>query len=112
MSDEYGSATPYRNITLDQLHESIGIPQFSGTASTDWFLVFNGLLIQGGLLVAQPAASTVSPFTAKFSQQVLGVFMTCSVGGCTYAVTATTLDTFTSIHTGAAQDMYWWAIGV
>lgn len=111
MPNDYGSTAPYTGATLDQLHESIGIPQFLGAASTDWFLVFNGLLIQGGLLAAQPAASTVNPFVTAFSQQVLGVFMTCSVGGNTYAVTATSLSTFTSEHTGAAQDMYWWAIG-
>lgn len=112
MPNDYGSAVPYTDATLDQLHKSFGIPQFSGTASTDWFLVFNGLLIQGGLLAAQPAASTANPFVTVFSQQVLGVFMTPSIGRCTYAVTATSLSTFTSEHTGAAQDMYWWAIGV
>lgn len=107
---EWNNAPPYTSASLDQLHESLGIPQFSGSASTDWYLVFNGLLIQGGQITI-PGGITVFPLVTAFPQQVLGVFVQ-PFAKQSPAVSATTLTTFTIDHTGATHDAYWWAIGV
>lgn len=108
---EWNNAPPYTGASLDQLHESLGIPQFSGSASTDWYLVFNGLVIQGGQITI-PAGSTSFPFVTAFPQQVLGVFLQTTSGTPASAVTATTLSTFEVTYAGADHVSYWWAIGV
>ncbi len=110
MAGDWGSVPPYATGTFDDIRETIGIPQFSGAASTDWQVVFNGLLIQGGI-ISIPSGTTVFPFTAVFSQQVLGVFLQPFQKHAP-GVTATTLDTFTVDHTGSTHDAYWWAIGI
>lgn len=108
---QWNSAPPYTGATLDSLRESIGIPQFSGASGTDWYFVFNGMIIQGGVLTL-PAAATTFPFVTAFTQQVLGVFIQPHAKGQTPGVTATTLNTFTVDHSGATHDAYWFAIGV
>lgn len=108
---QYNSTAPFTGSTQDDLRDAIGIPQFSGTAGTDWYLVFNGLIIQGGI-VELPAASTAFPFVTAFTQQVLGVFLQPVTAGQTPAVISTTLSGFTTNHSGATHSCYWWAIGV
>lgn len=107
----WNSAPTFTKLTLDDLRESVGIPQFSGTNSENWAFVFNGLIFQGGVITV-PSAATVFGFHAPLTQQVLGVFIQPKVKGATPGVSATTLDTFTVDHTGASHDCYWWAIGV
>lgn len=108
---ERNSAIPFSGASKEDISESLGIPQFSGAASTDWYLVFNGLIIQGGT-IELPAASTVFPFVTGFTQQVLGVFLQSATIGQTPAVISTTLADFTVNHGGATHTAYWWAIGV
>ena len=108
---QYNSSVPFGVATASDLQEALGIPQFSGSASTDWYLVFNGLIIQGGY-IELPAASTAFPFVTAFTQQVLGVFIQSELKGQTPGVVSTTLTGFTVDHSGAIHDAYWWAIGV
>lgn len=110
MSENWGSAPPFASSNLSELRETIGIPQFSGAASTDWFMVFNGMLFQGGVITV-PGGVTAFPFVTAFGKQVLGVFIQPFAKHAP-GVSATTLSTFTVDHTGAAHDAYWWAIGV
>lgn len=112
MSNDFNSTPPFTGATLDQLHESIGIPQFSGAAGTDWYLVFNGLLIQGGTVAVPAAATTTIPFVTAFGQQVLGVFLQEQTVATPMTVPAKTLSTFDVNNTGVLRSVYWWAIGV
>lgn len=107
---EWNSSPPYTGATLDALRESIGVPQFSGSASENWAFVFNGLIFQGGK-ISVPAGSTAFDFPAPLTQQVLGVFLQTTAAATVY-VSATTLSTFTVTHAGATHNVYWWAIGV
>lgn len=109
--NSWGSAPAYTGATLDGIHEALGVPQFSGGTGTDWFLVFNGLLIQGGLITS-PAGATVFPFVTAYPQQVLGIFLQSRTAGLQSQVTANTLADFTVTHAGANCDHFWWAIGV
>ena len=111
-TNEYGSASPYTGATLDQLHESLGIPQFSGASGTDWYLVFNGMIIQGGTVSVPAAATTTIPFVTAFGQQVLGVFLQEQSVATPMTVPAKTLSTFDVNNTGVLRSIYWWAIGV
>lgn len=108
---QWNSAPPYTGASLDSLRESIGVPQFSGAAGTDWYFVFNGMVIQGGTITL-PGAATVFPFVTAFTQQVLGVFIMPKDKGKSPGITATTLSTFTVDHSGTTHDAYWLAIGV
>ena len=110
-TDSWGSAPAFTGATLDSVHEALGIPQFSGAAGNDWYLPFNGLIIQGGQ-VTVPAGATVVPLVTAFQQQVLGVFLQSQTAGLASQVTATTLANFTVTHVGANCTHFWWAIGV
>lgn len=110
MPNEYGSATPYTGATLDQIHESIGIPQFTGASGETWYFVFNGIIFQGGILEVPIGGDTFN-FPAPFTLQVLGVFLQ-PMANHEFSVSATTLDTFTISHTGTLHNCYWFAIGV
>lgn len=105
------SALPFSGADAQNLLDSLGIPQHSGAAGENWYLVFNGLIIQGGT-ISLPAAPTVFPFVTGFTQQVLGVFLQSQTAGQTPAVTATTLADFTVDHGGTEHTAYWIAIGV
>lgn len=108
---EWNSAPPYTGASLDALRETVGIPQFSGTAGENWYFVFNGLIIQGGTITI-PSAVTVFPFVTGFTQQVLGVWIQPHTKGQDPGVTTTTLSSFTVDHSGSSHDAYWFAIGV
>lgn len=113
---EYNSALGYAsNPTIQEIQDSLGIPQFSGTAGENWFIVLNGLIIQGGLVeISGAGAQPATSFNTAFTQQVLGIFLQ-GVGGAygPYSVGTITLSTFV-ITNGAANtgSAYWWAIGV
>lgn len=108
---ERNSALPFISALTGDLQDAFGIPQFPGSVGTDWYTVFNGLIIQGGY-ISLPGASTIYPFVTAFPKQVLGVFIQPELKGQSPGVTSTTLSTFTVDHTGAVHDAYWWAIGV
>lgn len=108
---EYNSAKPFKSASLADLQEAFGAPQFLGASSTDWYLVFNGLIVQGGI-VELPAAATTFSFVTAFTKQVLGVFLQPMTIGQTPAVTSTTLADFTANHGGVVHNAYWWAVGV
>ena len=110
MSGSWGSVGTYGETNVNELQQSIGIPQFSGAAGTDWYLIFNGLLIQGGT-ISVVAGVNVQPFVTAFPQQVLGVFLQ-PTAQLSPAVSAISLADFTTDHIGATHDCYWWAIGV
>lgn len=110
-TNSWGSSPPYTGATLDTLHEALGIPQFSGVNGTDWYLPFNGLIIQGGQVIV-PAGATTFPFVTAFQQQVLGVFLQSQTAGLASQVTANALANFTVTHAGADCTHFWWAIGV
>lgn len=107
---EWNSAAAFTGASLDGLREAIGTPQFSGASGTDWYLVFNGLIIQGGQIEVTAGTVTV-PLVTAFSLQVLGVFLQ-SHAQHSPAVSTTTLSTFDVNHIGATHNAYWWAIGV
>lgn len=107
---EWNSAPAFTGARLDDLREALGTPQFSGASGTDWYLVFNGMIIQGGQIEVV-AGTTAIPFITAFSLQVLGVFLQ-PIAQHSPAVSATTLSTFDVNHTGATHTCYWWAIGV
>lgn len=107
---EWNSAPAFTGARLDDLREALGTPQFSGASGTDWYLVFNGMIIQGGQIEI-PAGTTTFPFVTAFSLQVLGVFVQPFAKHAP-GVPTTTLSTFDVDHTGATHTAYWYAIGV
>lgn len=107
----WNSAGAYSKSSVDDLRETIGIPQFSGTNSENWAFVFNGMIFQGGVIEV-PSAITAFDFHAPLTLQVLGVFLQPITSSVSPGVTATTLNTFTVDHTGVTHNCYWWAIGV
>lgn len=106
----WNSAGAFSKSSVEDLRETIGIPQFSGTSSEQWAFVFNGLIFQGGV-ISVVAGTVAHDFPAPLTQQVLGVFLQ-PTAKLSPAVSATSLSTFTVDHTGATHDCYWWAIGV
>lgn len=106
----WNSAGAFSKSSVEDLRETIGIPQFSGTNSENWAFVFNGMIFQGGT-ISVAAGVVAYNFHAPLTQQVLGVFLQ-PTAKLSPAVSATTLNTFTVDHTGATHDCYWWAIGV
>lgn len=108
----WNSAGAFSRSSVEDLRETIGIPQFSGASGENWAFVFNGMIFQGGIVSVPSAVATVFDFHAPFTLQVLGVFMQPTVSGTAPGVSATTLNTFTVDHTGIVHDCYWWAIGV
>ncbi len=110
MTSSWNSSPPYEGGTVDSLHESIGIPQFSGGASEAWAFVFNGMIFQGGL-ISVPNAITTYDYPAPFTKQVLGIFMQPQTKGHAPGVVSA-LNNFTVDHTGSIDNMFWFAVGV
>jgi hypothetical protein len=106
----WNNAGTYSASSIEDLRETIGIPQFSGATSENWAFVFNGLIFQGGTITV-PGAVTVFDFHAPFTQQVLGIFIQPQTKGHAPGVVVD-LNTFTVDHSGSTDEMYWYAIGV
>jgi hypothetical protein len=70
----WGSALPYLGATPKQLAESQGIPQFQDTDS--FYLVQNGLILQGGVLDSLAVGAHTISFPAPFQQQILTIQLT------------------------------------
>lgn len=102
------SAIPLRGATLQDIEDSLGVPQF-GTEG-QWDFIFNGLVYQGGK-VSLTSPSIAVAFHAQIGKQVLGVFtQVISVAGHTCTIQNVTLTGF-EIHAQNNHDVFWWAIG-
>ena len=107
----WNSAAPYTGATLDNLHQSLGTPQFSGTAAENWYTVLNGLIIQGGTIEITNGTHS-HDFITAFTQQVLGIFLQPHSGAGHADCVATSLSAFNVINAGGTRNAYWVAIGV
>ena len=108
----WGSALPYLGATPKQLAESQGVPQFQDADS--FYLVQNGLILQGGVLDSLAAGAHTTSFPAPFQQQILTIQLTEIDGAGTIRVDSSTtdLETLGLIVAGAAVKCYWYAVGV
>ena len=107
----WNSAPAFTGASLDSLREAIGTPQFTGPNGTDWFLVFNGMILQGGALAITTTPQTI-PMATAFTLQVLGIFAQCDDSN-PVGVSNATLSSFDVTHSGGGAHSGWWiAIGV
>jgi hypothetical protein len=98
--------------SLAEGDDSLGYPQFQGEDS--FFLVQNGLIIQGGLATAPGSGDFNIPFPAPLSQQLLTVQITRrDVSNHIYISSVGTDLSNLQVHlTGGGGSFYWFAIGV
>ena len=90
----------------------LGFPQFQ--LDDSFFLVQNGLIIQGGKATAPGTGNFDLPFVAPFEKQILTIQThRIDVANYIYVVSAGTTLTNLRVHlAGGGGDFYWFAIGV
>lgn len=93
-------------------NDSLGFPQFQGADS--YFLVTNGLIIQGGKATAPGTGNFDLPFPAAFTKQLLTVqVVRIDVANHIYVVSAGTNLEKLRVHlTASGGSFYWQAVGV
>lgn len=110
----WNSTPSYGKVSLDELHQSLGIMQFPSDRT--WAIVSFGQIEQGGLVDIDAASTLVVPFVTPFPQQLLGLFIQPLVAGTGSVIlnvdpALITLEEFTIKNPGAAKSFYWFAKG-
>lgn len=108
----WNGAVPFTRVQQQEFEDALGIPQFTATES--FYLVQNGLIIQGGKLSGLSAGNNNVPFPAAFTKQILTIQLTrINAANHVHVNSASTdLDTMAIHVTGGPADVYWYAIGV
>lgn len=108
----WNGAVPFTRGDQLEAAEAIGIPQFP--SENAFFLVQNGLIIQGGKVAGLAAGDNVIPFNTAFTQQILTLqVQRLDVSNHSTLISAgITLTQMTVNMTGSGGDIYWFAVGV
>ena len=106
------SAIPFKGATPKELAEGLGLPQFQATDS--FYLVQNGLIIQGGKVTLSGSGNHDIPLPAPFTQQILTIqVQRIDVANHIHVDSAgTTLENIRVHLTGSGGAVYWFALGV
>ena len=108
----WNSAIPLTGATPEELADGLGLPQFQDEDS--FFVVQNGLIVQGGKATALSSGDLNVPLPAPFTQQILTIqIQRIDTADHIHVVTAgTTLENIRVHLTGTSGSFYWFAIGV
>ena len=92
--------------------EGLGIPQFQTDAS--FYMILNGIVIQGGKLPSLAVGNHTVAFPAALSQQLLQVQLT-EIGGSGFVRVNPATPELTTLGitvTCASTPAYWFVVGV
>ena len=108
----WNGAVPFTRVQKQEFEDALGIPQFP--AEESFYLVQNGLIIQGGKVSGLSAGNNIIAFPAAFTKQILTLQIqrTDVNNHSTIISGGTDLTQMTVNLTGSGGAIYWYAVGV